>query len=189
MTGRTSARSGVTDRTRRWPTLPAQLSTSDTSWRLFARCSNIDTDAFFPPDNSEPKGPRLRRERIAKQICSECPVLLRCGAHALAAPEQYGVWGGMSELERRRVKGRSAASRCPPGSTAPSQMRAAQQTTKNPTSAIAFFTVSGMVPCTGSSSLATGSTCFIANSRARSRIATRSSVRYRGESVRGCDGR
>ncbi|KAF0965157.1 hypothetical protein MLGJGCBP_01675 [Rhodococcus sp. T7] len=60
---------------------------------------------------------------------------------------------------------------------------------KNPTSAIAFFNVSGIVPCTGSNSFATGSTCVIANSRARSRIARRSSVRYRGESVRGCDGR
>jgi WhiB family transcriptional regulator, redox-sensing transcriptional regulator len=38
-----------------------------------------------------------------KQICSSCPVLARCRAHALAAHEPYGVWGGLSESERDEI--------------------------------------------------------------------------------------
>ena len=40
------------------------------------------------------------RDQNAKQVCKDCPVLLQCRSHALAAREPYGVWGGMSEDER-----------------------------------------------------------------------------------------
>jgi WhiB family redox-sensing transcriptional regulator len=42
--------------------------------------------------------------REAKRICSECPVRIECLNYALRRDERYGVWGGMSERERRRLK-------------------------------------------------------------------------------------
>ena len=83
--------------------LPAHVSVSDNRWQAFARCKNMDTDTFYPPEDEE-KGPRVRRERVAKQICGECVVQFRCRVHALLTAESHGVWGGLSESERRRVK-------------------------------------------------------------------------------------
>ncbi|MFD9668910.1 WhiB family transcriptional regulator [Rhodococcus sp. NPDC059968] len=51
----------------------------------------------------EPKGPRVRREREAKRICSQCPVVDQCRTYALSAGERYGVWGGTSEDDRRQA--------------------------------------------------------------------------------------
>ncbi|WP_320443238.1 WhiB family transcriptional regulator [Rhodococcus opacus] len=58
------------------PLLPAW------EWQLHARCRNMDTDVFFPQDE-EDRGTRIRRERVAKQICSECPVRQACQNHAI----------------------------------------------------------------------------------------------------------
>ncbi|MGA5536838.1 WhiB family transcriptional regulator [Mycolicibacterium nivoides] len=44
--------------------------------------------------------PLRRREDAAKAICQACPVLARCRAHALSAPEPYGIWGAMTARER-----------------------------------------------------------------------------------------
>ncbi|KXF51375.1 hypothetical protein AXA44_01300 [Rhodococcus sp. SC4] len=82
---------------------PAASQSPDTRWQRFARCQNMDTDTFYSPED-EGRGPRLRRERVAKQICGECVVQLRCQMHALLTAEPHGVWGGLSESERRRVK-------------------------------------------------------------------------------------
>ncbi|MGW4334857.1 WhiB family transcriptional regulator [Rhodococcus koreensis] len=90
-------------RTRHLSGSPCRLSVTDTRWQQFARCQNMDTDTFYSRE-SEEKGPRIRRERVAKQICGACVVQLRCRIHALLAGEQYGVWGGLSEAERRLVK-------------------------------------------------------------------------------------
>ncbi|QSE90783.1 WhiB family transcriptional regulator [Rhodococcus pseudokoreensis] len=76
---------------------------TDLEWQQFARCKNIGADTFYPPDNEE-MGTRLRRERAAKQICGPCVVRMQCRMHALLAAERYGVWGGLTESERRRVK-------------------------------------------------------------------------------------
>ncbi|MDV7088937.1 WhiB family transcriptional regulator [Rhodococcus opacus] len=85
--------------------LPGQHAhfSADIGWQQFARCKIMDTDAFYSPDD-EGKGPRVRRERVAKQMCNECVVQIRCRMHALLTAEQYGVWGGLSESERRRVR-------------------------------------------------------------------------------------
>ena len=40
----------------------------------------------------------------AKKLCRTCPVMLECLAYALQAEESFGVWGGASELERKRLK-------------------------------------------------------------------------------------
>ncbi|QDQ95235.1 WhiB family transcriptional regulator [Rhodococcus sp. WB9] len=70
-------------------------------WQHRASCRGTNTDLFFSPDG-ERGNVRARRERAAKQICQDCPVLEQCRAHALTATEAYGIWGGMSETERSR---------------------------------------------------------------------------------------
>ncbi|MCK8673263.1 WhiB family transcriptional regulator [Rhodococcus sp. HM1] len=57
---------------------------------------------FFAPED-EPKGPQVRREREAKRICYQCPVLNQCRTYALSTREPYGVWGGTTERDRRRT--------------------------------------------------------------------------------------
>ncbi|WP_089300311.1 WhiB family transcriptional regulator [Haloechinothrix alba] len=71
-------------------------------WQLEGSCRGMDSAFFFHPDGE--RGPaRARREAIAKAICQGCPVLQLCRAHALAAHEPYGVWGGLSESERENI--------------------------------------------------------------------------------------
>jgi WhiB family redox-sensing transcriptional regulator len=55
---------------------------------------------FFPVED-EPAPARDRRERIAEAICAACPVREPCAVHALAHRELHGVWGGLSEADRR----------------------------------------------------------------------------------------
>ncbi|MCO8127862.1 WhiB family transcriptional regulator [Acidimicrobiia bacterium EGI L10123] len=59
-------------------------------------CRGADPDLFFP-DRGESLEP-------AKRICSECVVRDECLEHALASGERFGVWGGTSERERRRIR-------------------------------------------------------------------------------------
>jgi WhiB family transcriptional regulator, redox-sensing transcriptional regulator len=80
----------------------AELSTTlgfdadDRVWMLEARCLDADPEAFFPE-----KGGSTRE---AKRICAACPVREDCLDHALSNDERFGIWGGLSERERRRVK-------------------------------------------------------------------------------------
>ena len=69
-------------------------------WQLRGACRGLDSALFFHPDGE--RG-HTRSERIAraKQVCHGCPVLAQCRAHALTAEELYGVWGGLSEADRR----------------------------------------------------------------------------------------
>jgi WhiB family redox-sensing transcriptional regulator len=69
-------------------------------WQELSACRDEDATFFFGPDKERPRE-RARREGVAKSICATCPVLDRCLSHALEVPETYGVWGGMSEEERR----------------------------------------------------------------------------------------
>ena len=71
-------------------------------WQLQAACRSVDTNLFFHPEGE--RGPaRANRDLSAKQVCSTCPVLVECRAHALAVREPYGVWGGLSEDDREAV--------------------------------------------------------------------------------------
>ena len=65
-------------------------------WQERARCRDYDPEVFFPEKGGS--------SREAKRICSECPVRIECLNYALRRDERYGVWGGMSERERRRLK-------------------------------------------------------------------------------------
>ncbi len=66
-------------------------------WRSQALCAQVDTDVFFP-DHAGASG------RDAKQICRLCPVRLECLQEARDRNERFGVWGGLSERERRALK-------------------------------------------------------------------------------------
>ncbi|UOT03227.1 WhiB family transcriptional regulator [Rhodococcus opacus] len=72
-------------------------------WWHRGSCRGSDADMFFAPDDREQQTFRGRRERFAKQICQDCPVLTECRTHALTAAERYGIWGGLFESERARL--------------------------------------------------------------------------------------
>lgn len=65
-------------------------------WATEAKCLNADPDVFFPE-----KGGSTRE---AKRICAECTVRVACLEYALEHDERFGIWGGMSERERRKLK-------------------------------------------------------------------------------------
>jgi WhiB family redox-sensing transcriptional regulator len=70
------------------------------SWQERALCAQTDPEAFFPE-----KGGSTRE---AKRVCLSCVVRGECLEYALANDERFGIWGGLSERERRRLKRRSA---------------------------------------------------------------------------------
>ena len=69
----------------------------DLDWKDQALCAQTDPEAFFPE-----KGGSTRE---AKRVCGSCDVRAECLEYALEHDERFGVWGGMSERERRRLKG------------------------------------------------------------------------------------
>jgi WhiB family transcriptional regulator, redox-sensing transcriptional regulator len=71
--------------------LPPELA-----WQERALCAQTDPEAFFPE-----KGGSTRE---AKRVCMSCEVRAECLEYALAKDERFGIWGGLSERERRRVK-------------------------------------------------------------------------------------
>lgn len=77
-------------------------------WRHEAACLNEDPELFFPVGNT---GPALMQIAEAKKVCRECPVREPCLQWALDAGQDHGVWGGMSEDERRALRRRAARSR------------------------------------------------------------------------------
>jgi WhiB family redox-sensing transcriptional regulator len=70
------------------------------SWQAHGACRGKDPEMFFHPEGERGRSRRLRVE-IAKAVCATCPVIVACREHALSVREPYGVWGGMSEEERR----------------------------------------------------------------------------------------
>ncbi|EPH02421.1 hypothetical protein HMPREF1531_01727 [Propionibacterium sp. oral taxon 192 str. F0372] len=65
-------------------------------WQEQALCAQTDPEAFFPE-----KGGSTRE---AKKVCQSCPVRSDCLDYALANDERFGIWGGLSERERRRLR-------------------------------------------------------------------------------------
>ncbi|MFG3223209.1 WhiB family transcriptional regulator [Kitasatospora sp. NPDC048194] len=84
---------------------PVGAAGEDDPWHTGAACRRDEVGLFFAP-SKEPTAARLSREEQAKQVCARCPVLLECREHALAQPEPYGVWGGLTAAERRVVLAR-----------------------------------------------------------------------------------
>ena len=69
------------------------------SWQERALCAQTDPEAFFPE-----KGGSTRE---AKKVCLSCEVRGECLEYALSNDERFGIWGGLSERERRKLKKRA----------------------------------------------------------------------------------
>jgi WhiB family transcriptional regulator, redox-sensing transcriptional regulator len=69
-------------------------------WLDRAACLQADPDAFYPEKGGS--------SRAAKRVCHTCPVQTDCLSYALANDERFGIWGGLSERERRQLKRRAS---------------------------------------------------------------------------------
>jgi len=76
--------------------IDAASESDEDQWQERALCAQTDPEAFFPE-----KGGSTRE---AKRICLGCEVKDACLDYALAHDERFGIWGGLSERERRRLK-------------------------------------------------------------------------------------
>jgi len=70
-------------------------------WQNRAACLSEDPDLFFPIGSTGDAVPQIA---AAKSICAACPVLAQCLDFALEARQDYGVWGGLTEDERRSLR-------------------------------------------------------------------------------------
>ena len=80
------------------------MPTRNLDWKAEAACRDLETDLFFP-ENDAAAAPALA-------VCATCPVRDACLDFALSTRQHDGIWGGMTETERRRVRrrmGRQAA--------------------------------------------------------------------------------
>ena len=68
------------------------------AWMDDALCIQSDPEAWFPDKGESP--------RLAKLVCSRCPVRADCLSYALTRRERFGVWGGLTERERRPLLAR-----------------------------------------------------------------------------------
>ncbi len=69
------------------------------SWQTDSLCAQTDPEAFFPEKGGS--------TRDAKKICTSCEVRTQCLEYALQNDERFGIWGGMSERERRKLRKRA----------------------------------------------------------------------------------
>ena len=75
--------------------------TDEPGWQERALCAQTDPESFFPEKGGS--------TRDAKRVCTTCDVQLECLEYALQNDERFGIWGGMSERERRKLKRRDLA--------------------------------------------------------------------------------
>jgi WhiB family redox-sensing transcriptional regulator len=77
--------------------------TAQMAWQRQANCMGVDPDLFFPE--------RGASTREAKEVCRGCVVREDCLEFALTNSEKFGIWGGLSERERRRIRRRRSVER------------------------------------------------------------------------------
>ena len=75
----------------------------DQLWHYQAACRGPHNGIFFPPSRLERRPDKRRREQRAKEICSQCSVQEECRNYAFSIREQHGIWGGLTEKERRAL--------------------------------------------------------------------------------------
>lgn len=92
--------------------LASKLASLETEarWQDRAACKGMDPTIFFGPEHTEVVKEKRDREDAAKAVCRTCPVSQECLEHALESKEAYGIWGGLTELERKAVLRRRASS-------------------------------------------------------------------------------
>ena len=69
------------------------------AWQADALCAQTDPEAFLPEKGGS--------TRDAKKICTTCEVRSECLEYALQNDERFGIWGGLSERERRKLRRRA----------------------------------------------------------------------------------
>ena len=77
-------------------------------WLTEARCRTEDPELFFPVGNT---GPAVDQIEQAKAVCRECKVTSNCLEYAIKENQDNGVWGGLSEDERKSLKRKYARAR------------------------------------------------------------------------------
>jgi WhiB family redox-sensing transcriptional regulator len=77
------------------------IEATDLRWRQHAACRSSSPDLFFPVGTV---GPALGEIEAAKAVCARCAVQGPCLEFALVTNQEFGVWGGTSEEERRRLR-------------------------------------------------------------------------------------
>ena len=70
-------------------------------WRAESACKDLDANLFFPAGETGPAAVQIAQ---AKAICRTCPVQRACLDFALATHQDYGIWGGTTEDERRQIR-------------------------------------------------------------------------------------
>lgn len=97
-----AVRAGEARRRRGHRCAPRQRGRPVSDWRERSECRDADPVIFFPPKGGN-------RTAEAKQICARCPVTAECLQVALDGRIRDGIWGGLSERDRRKLKPRAAA--------------------------------------------------------------------------------
>lgn len=69
------------------------------AWADLGSCTNADPDLFFPQPGADTS--------YARSICRVCPVRTQCLEYALESGQKHGIWGGMTESQRRRLRRRA----------------------------------------------------------------------------------
>jgi WhiB family redox-sensing transcriptional regulator len=80
------------------------LAQEEPTWRAEAACHGATAEHFFPPPTTETRDERSAREDVARALCIRCHVREVCLEYALHVQEPYGIWGGLTEVERRRLR-------------------------------------------------------------------------------------
>jgi WhiB family redox-sensing transcriptional regulator len=82
------------------------LGNADYSWRTNAICRDTDPELFFHVGTT---GQALLQIAKAKGVCCQCPVKVECLDFAMETNQDTGIWGGLSEDERRNLRRQNAA--------------------------------------------------------------------------------
>ena len=85
----------------------ARAACDRSDWRCQAACRDADAELFFPDDDFRSARVQVK---MAKLICRGCPVSATCLNWALAGGQGAGIWGGLTEDERRRLPRRGLLS-------------------------------------------------------------------------------
>src|SRR5699024_3510112 len=112
-----------------WTSRQFQGASISMDWRSRAACLDKDPELFFPVGNT---GPALLQIEEAKSVCRRCEVTETCLQWAIESGQDDGVWGGMSEDERRALKRRDARARRASEETALAVDLATREAERNP---------------------------------------------------------